>query len=62
MQEQLLGRTNVAGAWASRKVLDEGPVDPRPDERVRHGWRTPGFRAKQDSAAMKAQERPCGLQ
>ncbi len=42
--------------------LDEGPVDRRPGERVRQGWRTPGFRAKRDCEAMKAQEWPCGLQ
>ena len=36
---------------------DQGPVDLGPGERVRHGWRALGFRAKQDGVAMKAQER-----
>ena len=36
---------------------DQGPVDLGPGERARQGWRTPDFRAKRDSVAMKAQER-----
>src|SRR5581483_7783588 len=63
-------RTNVAGGRMPHRDVsmpraqgepekDEGPADLRPGERARQEP-SPGFRAEQDSAAMKAQERPPG--
>jgi hypothetical protein len=37
-----------------RRDKDNGPVNRCPAERARHGWRAPGFQAKQDGAAQKA--------
>jgi type I restriction enzyme R subunit len=56
LTEILPGRTWVPKTLIFAKgdaETGEHPVDVRPAERVRHGWRTLGFRAERDARAKK---------
>ncbi len=49
-----MGAFRRAKRRGASRIIGGDPVNRRPGERVRHGWRTPAFRARQDSEAKKA--------
>ncbi len=49
-----LGAFRRAERRGASRIIGGDPVNRRPGERVRHGWRTLVFRAKQESVAKKA--------
>ncbi len=49
-----LGAFRRAERRGASRIIGGDPVNRRPGDRFRHGWRTPVFRAVQDSEAKKA--------